>query len=75
VTRERDPLEDAAEDLFEDAPCGHVSTRLDGTIVRVNRTLEAWIGLARAELLGSTALPGSPVARRADLLARSSTRS
>jgi sigma-B regulation protein RsbU (phosphoserine phosphatase) len=51
VTHGRDLLEDAAEDLFEDAPCGHVSTRLDGTIVRVNRTFEAWTGLARAELV------------------------
>ncbi len=38
-------------DLFEDAPCGHVSTRLDGTIVRVNRTFEEWTGLARDELV------------------------
>jgi PAS domain S-box-containing protein len=54
VTRESDRLEDAAaEELFEDAPCGHVSTGLDGTIVRVNRTFEAWTGLARAELVGA----------------------
>ena len=40
------------EDLFEDAPCGHLSTRPDGTIVRVNRTFEAWTGLERSELVG-----------------------
>jgi phosphoserine phosphatase RsbU/P len=51
VTQEADPFEDAAEDLFEDAPCGHVSTRIDGTIVRVNRTFEEWTGLARADLV------------------------
>jgi phosphoserine phosphatase RsbU/P len=51
VSRERDPLECTAEDLLEEAPCGHVSTRPDGTIVRVNRTFEAWTGLARGELL------------------------
>ena len=45
-------LEDAAEDLFEDAPCGYLSTRLDGTIVKVNRTFEAWTGFDRGELLG-----------------------
>ena len=44
-------LEDTAEDLFEDAPCGYLSTRLDGTIVKVNRTFETWTGLARGELL------------------------
>ncbi len=38
-------------DLFEDAPCGHISTRLDGTIVRVNRTFEEWTGLAREDLV------------------------
>jgi sigma-B regulation protein RsbU (phosphoserine phosphatase) len=40
-------------DLFEDAPSGHVATRLDGTIVRVNRTFEAWTGLAREDLVGA----------------------
>ncbi|HEV7808734.1 MAG TPA: SpoIIE family protein phosphatase [Solirubrobacteraceae bacterium] len=47
-----DLLEDAAEDLFEDAPCGYLSTRLDGTIVKVNRTFESWTGRDRGELLG-----------------------
>ena len=45
-------LEDSAEDLFEDAPCGYLSTRLDGTIVKVNRTFESWTGLDRGALLG-----------------------
>ena len=45
-------LDDSAEDLFEDAPCGYLSTRLDGTIIKVNRTFESWTGLARGELLG-----------------------
>jgi sigma-B regulation protein RsbU (phosphoserine phosphatase) len=45
-------LDDSAEDLFEDAPCGYLSTRLDGTIVKVNRTFESWTGLERGELLG-----------------------
>jgi PAS domain S-box-containing protein len=44
--------EDSPEDLFEDAPCGYLTTRLDGTIVRVNRTLEALTGLSRADLIG-----------------------
>ena len=45
-------LEDSAEDLFEDAPCGYLTTHLDGTIIKVNRTFEAWTGLDRAQLLG-----------------------
>lgn len=45
-------LEESAEELFEDAPCGYLTTDLGGTIVRVNRTFEAWTGLARDELLG-----------------------
>jgi phosphoserine phosphatase RsbU/P len=52
VTPEDELLEDSAEELFEDAPCGYLSTRLDGTIVKVNRTFEHWTGLARADLLG-----------------------
>jgi PAS domain S-box-containing protein len=51
VTHERELLEGTAEELFEDAPCGQLSTRLDGTIVRVNRTFEALTGLERGELV------------------------
>ncbi|MDQ3739512.1 MAG: SpoIIE family protein phosphatase, partial [Actinomycetota bacterium] len=43
---------ESAEDLLEHAPCGYLSTRLDGTIVRVNRTFEEWTGLRREELVG-----------------------
>ena len=49
----REPLAESAPDLFEDAPCGHVSTRPDGTIVRVNRTFEEWTGLSRDQLVES----------------------
>lgn len=51
MTGENDLFEDGAEALFEDAPCGHVSSRPDGTIVRVNRTFESLTGLARDELV------------------------
>lgn len=53
MTSDQELLEDAAEDLFEDAPCGYLATRMDGTIVRVNRTFEAWTGYARADLVGT----------------------
>ncbi len=47
-----DPLlEDSAEELFEHAPCGYLTTRLDGSIIRVNRTFEEWTGLRRDDLL------------------------
>jgi PAS domain S-box-containing protein len=51
VTADDALLTESAEDLFEDAPCGYLATRLDGTILRVNRTFEAWTGLDRAELV------------------------
>jgi phosphoserine phosphatase RsbU/P len=43
---------ESAEDLFENAPCGYLTTALDGTILKVNSTFEAWTGLDREELLG-----------------------
>ncbi|MEA2161536.1 MAG: phosphoserine phosphatase RsbU/P [Solirubrobacteraceae bacterium] len=49
---EEELLADSAEDLFEDAPCGYITTRLDGTILKVNRTFESWLGLPREKLLG-----------------------
>jgi phosphoserine phosphatase RsbU/P len=40
-------------ELFEDAPCGFLVTRLDGTIVRVNRTFERLTGHGRADVVGA----------------------
>ncbi len=45
-------LDESAEDLFETAPCGYLTTALDGTILRVNRTFEELTGHARDDLLG-----------------------
>ncbi|MEV0355057.1 SpoIIE family protein phosphatase [Nocardia sp. NPDC050697] len=45
-------LEDDAEDLYEHAPCGYLSTLMDGTIARINTTLLEWLGHTRAELVG-----------------------
>jgi PAS domain S-box-containing protein len=47
-------LEESAEDLYEYAPCGYVSTLPDGTIVRANRTFLEWTGASREALLTST---------------------
>ncbi|AHF82738.1 histidine kinase [Rhizobium leguminosarum bv. trifolii WSM1689] len=45
------PTEDL-EDLYENAPCGYLSLRPDGRIVKVNRTLSTWIGIPAEQLLG-----------------------
>jgi sigma-B regulation protein RsbU (phosphoserine phosphatase) len=46
------PSEQGAEELFEEAPCGYLTTALDGTILRVNRTVERWTGIGRGDLVG-----------------------
>lgn len=48
----RTGAEDSYEDLYEQAPCGHLSTTVDGVILRVNETLLNWTGYRREELLG-----------------------
>lgn len=45
-------LEDDAEELYDHAPCGQLSTMLDGRIVKINATLLDWLGRTRAELVG-----------------------
>jgi PAS domain S-box-containing protein len=47
-------LEESAEDLYEHAPCGYLSTLPDGTIVRINQTLLDWTGYTRAALVHAT---------------------
>ena len=43
--------EQSAEDLYENAPCGYLSTTPGGEIVRVNGTLLRWTGYRREQLL------------------------
>lgn len=45
-------LEDSAEDLYESAPCGYLSTLMDGTIAKINTRLLGWLGLDRAAVVG-----------------------
>src|SRR3954471_150669 len=45
-------LEDNTDDLYDHAPCGYLSTLLDGTIAKVNATLLGWLGYGRDELVG-----------------------
>ncbi|WP_224996067.1 PAS domain-containing hybrid sensor histidine kinase/response regulator [Cesiribacter sp. SM1] len=44
-------IEDSAEDLYENAPCGYLSTLPNGLIVKINSTLLKWIGYERHEVL------------------------
>ncbi|QRN94753.1 response regulator [Archangium violaceum] len=44
-------MEESAEELYDTAPCGHVSTRPDGTLVKLNQTFLTWTGYPREELL------------------------
>ncbi|WP_329129522.1 SpoIIE family protein phosphatase [Streptomyces sp. NBC_01476] len=43
--------EDSAEELYEHAPCGYLTTLMDGTIVKINTTLLGWLGRTRGEVL------------------------
>ncbi|MGW9369583.1 PP2C family protein-serine/threonine phosphatase [Streptomyces xanthophaeus] len=45
-------LEDSAEELYECAPCGYLSTLMDGTIAKINTTLLDWLGLEREAVVG-----------------------
>ena len=45
-------LEEDLAELYEESPAGYVSTLLDGTVVRSNRTFSAWTGLAPDALRG-----------------------
>jgi PAS domain S-box-containing protein len=49
-------LEETAEDLYENAPCGYLSTLPDGVIVRANQTFLTWTGYSREELLSGKRL-------------------
>ncbi|WP_079403556.1 PP2C family protein-serine/threonine phosphatase [Streptomyces sp. 3211] len=45
-------VEDSAEELYECAPCGYLSTLMDGTIAKINTTLLDWLGLSREAVVG-----------------------
>jgi PAS domain S-box-containing protein len=54
------PVDEDAEELYEEAPCGYLSTAPDGSILRANRTFLELSGYEADELVG--------VRRFADLL-------
>ena len=45
-------VEESAEDLYENAPCGYVSALPGGLIIRVNQTFLTWTGHGREDLVG-----------------------
>ncbi len=45
-------LDDDAEKLYEQAPCGYLSTTPDGSIVKVNQTFLTLTGYSRQDLVG-----------------------
>ncbi len=46
------PLDESPEELYEMAPCGYLTTTIEGRIVKANRTLTEWLGYAHDELTG-----------------------
>ena len=53
---EHELLDESLQSLYEEAPVGYLSSLVDGTIVKINRTLLAWVGREREELVGRTGL-------------------
>jgi PAS domain S-box-containing protein len=51
MTGDGRPRDDNLEEIYEEAPCGHVSTSPEGVVVRVNKTFAAWTGYSAEELL------------------------
>jgi len=51
--RQPSPFDESAEELYDHAPCGYLTSDADGVIARVNHTLLGWIGAAADELIGS----------------------
>jgi phosphoserine phosphatase RsbU/P len=45
-------LDDDAEQLYERAPCGYLSTTPDGTVIKANQTFLTWTGYTREDLVG-----------------------
>src|SRR3712207_9570253 len=45
-------MDESAEELYENAPCGYLSTSPDGRIVKINKTLLDWLGYERADVVG-----------------------
>src|SRR5689334_10610099 len=45
------PFEESLEELYETAPCGYLTTTIEGRIIKANKTLADWLGYEQAELI------------------------
>jgi PAS domain S-box-containing protein len=50
------PIHESVEELYEQAPCGYLTTTVDGRIVKVNRTFLDWLGYQSDDLTGKKSL-------------------
>lgn len=57
-------LDESPEELYENAPCGYLSSLADGTIVRVNQTFLNWTGYSRDGVMGRRLRDFLPIAGR-----------
>jgi PAS domain S-box-containing protein len=66
VTTAADPalVDESAEELYEHAPCGYISSLPNGTIIRANHTFLALTGYSRESILGKRLRDLLPVAGR-----------
>ena len=55
-TSRRAPFEEDIRELYDNAPCGYLSSFIDGTILGVNQTFLNWTGHTREELLSGKRL-------------------
>jgi PAS domain S-box-containing protein len=49
-------FEESAEELYENAPAGYLSSLPDGTVVKVNATFLAWTGYCAEDVVGAMRL-------------------
>jgi sigma-B regulation protein RsbU (phosphoserine phosphatase) len=61
---ESDHIEEDLQDLYENAPCGYLSLRADGRIVKANQTFCRWTGYVQDELIGKRLLDFLNIAGR-----------
>jgi PAS domain S-box-containing protein len=47
-----DLIRESLEELYQDAPCGYIFTRPDGTFVRFNQTFLQWSGYSADNIAG-----------------------
>lgn len=69
-----DVIEESIEDLYEQAPCGYVSTLMNGRIIRANATFAEWTGHSSSALVDGRKIqdlltPGSRIFHETHLAA------